>query len=365
VPQRDLPIIDLRGSAADMGFTHGRALRDLLATTFRDAYLDRLAGVTRTQRPDLARQAAAWLGALPMRFQEEIDGMAAGAGVPTSAVAEFLYADIAGPTATEVADPNAPAQLAGPLCSAVSVATGGATWIGRNCDWLFATLTRGVGGVVHRDPNRIPILAVGIRGDIDVDTGVNAERLWLHLHTLPALDDPPRARPRTSWLFWARDALETCATLDELEEFIASTARDRGVIVVAADGKTGASAVFECARGDYLRHDQQGAALFATNHPLAKEIDAEREAKSRPESTVSRYCALRRRLGERAPDRLPDDLIGLLGAPDVEMRSARHLRTIYSAVCRPDAAELWFAAGDASGRPAASGGAWSRVRWPF
>ncbi|MFG0275927.1 MAG: C45 family autoproteolytic acyltransferase/hydrolase [Phycisphaerales bacterium] len=365
MPSRELPTIDLRGSSADMGFAHGRALRDLLATTFREAYLDRLSPVTRTDRADLTRQAAAWLGALPVRFQAEIDGMAAGAGVSLASVSEFLYADIAGPTSTEVADPNAPAPLAGPLCSAVSVATGGSTWIGRNCDWLFATLTRGVAGVVHRDPNRIPILAVGIRGDIDVDTGINAERLWLHLHTLPALDDPPRGKPRTSWLFWARDALETCATLDALEEFIASTARDRGVIVVAADGKSGDAAVFECSRGDYVRHDQRGPALFATNHPLAKEIDDAREAKSRPESTVSRYCALRRRLDSRTPEAMPDDLIGLLGAPDVEMRSARHLRTIYSAVCRPESGTLWFASGDAGGRPAASAGAWTRVRWPF
>jgi len=348
-----------------MGYAHGRALRDMLATTFREAYLDRLSGVTRTERKDLARQAASWLEALPVRFQEEIAGMGTGAGVTALAAAEFLYADIAGPTASLVADPNAPAPLAGPLCSAVSVAHDAGAWVGRNCDWLYATLTRGVGGVVHRDPNRIPILAVGIRGDIDVDTGVNAERLWLHLHTLAALDDPPRHMPRTSWLFWARDALEQCATIDELEEFIATTARDRGVILVACDGKTDEAAVFECTRGDYRRHDQDGPTLIATNHPLAKQIDEDRERRSRAESTVSRYCALRRRLDERAPQVLPDDLTKLLGAPDVEMRKAKHLRTIYSAVCRPGARELWFAAGDASGAPAASAGRWRRVRSPF
>ena len=57
-------------------------------------------------------------------------------------------------------------------------------------------------------------IGVGIRGDIDIDTGMNAEGLWLHLHTLHARDPLPDDRPVISWLFWAREALETCSTIE-------------------------------------------------------------------------------------------------------------------------------------------------------
>jgi len=110
-----------------------------------------------------------------------------------------------GPVRTDSAGASsrAEADLAGPLCSAAAGRSpdGRGAWVARNCDWLRAILVRGTAAVVHRRPHAIPILAVGIRGDIDVDTGVNAERLWLHLHTLPALDAPTDDRRRFSWLF--------------------------------------------------------------------------------------------------------------------------------------------------------------------
>jgi hypothetical protein len=74
---------------------------------------------------------------------------------------------------------------------------------------------------------------------------------------------------------------------------------------------------------------------------------------------------MRSRLRRRAPERGPDDLIDLLADPGVEMRTPKWLRTIYSAVVRPSDASVWFASGDASGRPAASTGRWARVTPPW
>jgi hypothetical protein len=342
----------------------------------------------------LLTQTRRWLAGLPEHFQEEIEGMGDGCGLGTEPVAAFLYADISRPSGAEsaeararrfnpAADPEpAPGEhdlpgedaaeaeresAGGPMCSGIAARLDdGSAWIARNCDWLIATLTRGTAAVAHAVPNRIPVMAVGIRGDIDVDTGINAERLWLHLHTLPALDDPPLDRTCISWLFWAREALETCATIDELERFIERTARDRGVLAIAGDGKTNEAAVFECSKGGHVRRDADlTRPIFATNHTLAKEIDAEREAKSRAGSTVGRWCALRARLRDGAPRRGPNDLIGLLADPGVEMRTPVNLRTIYSAVARPAEETIWFASGGADGRPAASTGRWARVKPPW
>jgi len=390
----DLPVYHVPGPPGEAGFVHGRALEDLLTRPFVEAYVARLAETNRCDPQDLRAQSRRWLAGLPAHFQEEIEGMGDGCGLGTDPVAAFLYADIARPTGAEspgararrfnpAADPEPPPgehdlpadddaeaereSAGGPMCSGVAARLDdGAAWIARNCDWLIATLTRGTAAVAHAAPNRIPIMAVGIRGDIDVDTGINAERLWLHLHTLPALDDPPRDRTCISWLFWAREALETCATIDEVERFIERTARDRGVLAIVGDGKTNGAAVFECSKGGHVRRDADlERPVFATNHTIVKEIDAEREAKSRAGSTVGRFCAIRARLRDGAPRRGPDDLIDLLADPGVEMRTPVNLRTIYSAVAQPAGESVWFASGGADGRPAASGGRWARVKPPW
>jgi hypothetical protein len=340
----------------------------------------------RVDRTDLERQAGRWIAGLPRRYQTEIDGMAQGAGVKPIRAATFLYADIARPTRPDAEDASRafdavrdaepgpgehdlPADAPiGPMCSAVIATTPShpSPWVARNCDWLYATLMRGTSAVVHATPGRIPVAAVGIRGDIDVDTGMNAEGLWLHLHTLLALDDPPTDRTTISWLFWAREALETCATLDDLERFIESTGRDRGVIAVALDGTSGEGALFECTKSTHTRHDFDPARpMVATNHPQSKVVDAAREAKARPGSTVGRFCALRSLTAEHPPEHGPDDLIDVLAHPGVEMTTPEHLRTIYSAVALPAEREIWFSAGDDTGRPAASRGTWTRVRDPF
>ncbi|MEM0983927.1 MAG: C45 family autoproteolytic acyltransferase/hydrolase [Planctomycetota bacterium] len=354
-----LPRDHLPGPPADAGYRYGTLIPHLFQPAFHEAYLGRLAQSNRFERGDLAEQARRWLGTLPANFQEEIDGMASGARVPLQQVTEFLYADIAHATRTTEA-------ITGPLCSGVITTLDDATWVARNCDWLSATLMRGTAAVTHAVPNRIPVTAVGIRGDIELDTGINAEQLWLHLHTLLAMDDPPRDRTCISWLFWAREALEQSASLDDLERFIESTGRDRGVIAIAVDGKAGEGAVFECTKSDHKRFDfDPKHPMFATNHPQEKIIDDARESKARAGSTVARYCALRRSLNDHPPEHGPDDLVELLASDGVEMRTPTYLRTIYSAACDPASDHLWFASGTEDGKPAASTGRWERVplRW--
>ena len=364
-----LAVCQVPGPPRDAGYAHGVMLRDVLASGFREPYADTLAAINRCDRGDMHAQAERWFAGLPEHFQEEIDGMAAGALVPRELTAEFLYADIARATRVGADDAMSPIRDegdGGPMCSATIVGVERTPWVARNCDWLSATLTRGTACVVHAVPHRIPVMAVGIRGDIDVDTGMNAERVWLHLHTLLSTDDPPMDRTCISWLFWAREALETCATLDEIERFIESTGRDRGVIAVAIDGKSGEGAVFECAKSAHRRFDfDPSRPIVATNHAIDKPISPERASKSRPGSTVARACALRDLVEDHPPEYGPDDLSDLLADEAVERRTPKDLRTIYSAVCRPADESVWFASGSPEGQPAASTGRWERVRWSW
>jgi hypothetical protein len=59
--------------------------------------------------------------------------------------------------------------------------------------------------------------------------------------------------------------------------------------------------------------------------------------------------------------RLPQDLIAILADDGVERRG-QDLWTVYSNVACPGTGELWFTFG---GYPAASGGEWLPVTWPW
>jgi hypothetical protein len=375
---KDLEIIHTPGAPGDAGFAHGRAVYDIFEPGFVDAYLNRLGEAIGFDVSDLARQASVWMDRLPDHFQDEIVGMAHGAGVPVATVCEVLFADIATPTRTAVDARATPATDAivsgGPMCSALIArldnnAGDGRPWLGRNCDWLTPTLMRGTAGVVHRAPNRIPAIGVGIRGDIDIDTGMNAEGLWLHLHTIHAADPVPDDRPVISWLFWAREALETCATIDEVGAFVGHTGRDKGVLAICLEGKTGDAAVFECGRGTSVRHDFDAAsmneAVCLTNHSPAKHIDDGTPWRGLPSGTIGRQRALRKHARNGSIEEGPGDLVRALAADGVEMRTPRWLRTIYACVVEPRSRGLWFAAGTTDGSPAASGDGWSRVRWDW
>lgn len=392
-PRSDPPataLFDLPGPPGDAGLTHGSLIRDVLTHPRLDAYLRDMLAIKKIDADELARQSMRWLDTLPAPYREEIDGMSLGARVPTADVAAFLYADIAGPpgpgfgsvaalsptdsiliTGTQCPSPLAATELLpddGPGCSAFTTRVAGVDWVARNCDWYRATLQRGTAAVVHRTPNRHAVMALGLLGDIDADTAVNDRQLWLHLHTLPAIDRPRADRSIISWLFWARSALEQCATLDELEAFIRETDRDRGVIVVALDGKSGQSAVFECTRAGYERHEPQphdAGRLFATNH-CRRQHPTQPRPFARPGSTITRLDRLRTITADHPPEHAPDDLIDMLADPHVEMRNAESLRTIYSAVCAPREKQIYFAAGGwPEDRPAASTGHWTKIAWPF
>jgi len=357
--------IHLPGPLEEAGYAYGRACADLLRGERLDRYLRSMMTLKRTDAPSLAEHASAWSRRLPAHFQRQMHAMAHGAAVPVSALEQFLYADIAVPAGTRVANDAPLVSADGPMCSGVVVHEP-EPWVARNCDWYEATLQRGTAAVFHRVPGRIPCVAVGLMGDIDADTGMNAEGLWLHMHTLQAADEPRAGVSCISWLFWMREALETCANLDEVERFIARTDRDRGVLLFASHGGRRESAIFECSRSAYRVVQPSPLAgrptLVATNHPQSKHPPMkealERGGRPGGNGTISRWCRLHAALAQGPGCGQPDQLISLLADEGVEMRPGRgseSLRTIYSAVAAPSEGRLWFASGAC---PAASTGTW-------
>lgn len=334
-----LRILRFQGTHRAIGAAYGRALGADLAKTV-DAYLGELdqRGVLDIHR--MHDGALDWVQRLPPFYREEIEGIAEGSGIRLEEIAAFYYA-----------------ELCRVGCSSVVQVIDDHVWVARNNDadpfdglWGHAVIRDVVGG--------IPTLGVGLKGDVFIVTGVNRDCLWMHHNYLEAYE-PPADEPDglPSWTF-VRAALESCSSVDEVEEMLSGWIRLDGMNLTVVDGKTEEAAVFECSRSSYRRRTLVGASLVATNHYVAREdVDQSRLFLG---TSVARFNRLTE-CAARSPRFTPDDLIAMLADPDVEQnREGR--ATVYSMVACPADGRMWWSY-DAT--PAASRGSWSVLPWPW
>jgi hypothetical protein len=333
-------VTQLRGAPWEMGYAMGRKLGSRLEANIR-RYLElrpQPAEVLDYER--LRAGALDYLHRLPERFQQELEGMAHGAGLPLQRLAEWQYID----------------PLLYPGCSGFVVTLDGRAWVGRNND-MFAPEMWGY-LTVHEPVGRIPAMTFGMEGDVFTPTGMNRAKLWLHCHSLEALDAPGQGRPHLPSYVILSEALETCANLGEVEALLGEIDRDDGMLLFAVDGKNGEIAVYECGCREHIRHEPVEGVIIGTNHPLS-------ELAGESDNSHSRYCRIQELLGEvleqAGSPRLPEDLIAILGDDGVERRQP-DFATVYSNVACPASGDAWYTFG---GFPAASRGNWAKAPDPW
>jgi len=281
-----------------------------------------------------------WFGTLPARYREELSGMAEGAQLPVARLAEWFY--------VELCD--------GLGCSSAVGWIAGRAWVARNndADWIPEEPDLWGHAVVRAIDGCIPTLVFGQEGEMFAPSGVNAERLWLHDDWLPDADDPADEALPPCWI-WAREALETCASVADVERLLAALPRHGGMNLFVVDGKTEEGALFECSGRRSARRGPVDGRLIATNH--ACELP---DAPSGNADSVGRFRRFEQLLAGHQSSRPPDDLVRVL-ADDVEVLDA-DVGTVYATVACPSTGELWYTAG---GFPAASAGTWQRIAWPW
>ncbi len=330
----------VKGSPRDIGLALGQVLGSRLARNI-DRYIQ--TGPARHGHIDaekLRAGALPWLRSLPRRFQEEFEGLAAGAGMPLQRLAEWCFVEECMQTG----------------CSALVCSIGGKAWVARNND-LWATDMWGY-VTVREVEGRVPTMSFGLEGELFTGTGFNADRLWLHYNWLPAADAPALGKPHWSCFVWLAEALETCRTIDDVETLLRQANRDGGMMLFAVDGKADESAVFECACAEYRRRELFEDWIVGTNHCCA--VPGER-----PESSQHRFDRMEELLGElwERDDAIdaPQDLMRILADPGVEV-CGEDYGTVYACVACPSLDVIWYTFG---GYPAASAGAWRQLKWPW
>lgn len=329
------------GTPREIGRAAGRSLGPRLEQTIERYMAERPRFARSLDMDELRRGAIPWVRTLPQRFQEELEGLAEGAGLPLQRVAEWNYIEVC-------IDDG---------CSGFVGRFDGHVWVARNNDAFVPGIEGDV--TIREVTGRIPTITFGMPGDVFTATGVNRERLWLHHQYLPSPDAPRPGRPRMPGWALLSDMLETCASIDEVEAQLDEVDRGEGMVLFVVDGRREAFAILEGTSTRHTRRPTEGPWLAATNHACVLEGVEPDDGSSARQARIE---AMAGALYAHAPEAsLPQDLIRIIADDRVERRGPR-LTTVYSTVACPGTGELWFTFG---AYPAASRGDWQPVPWPW
>lgn len=331
-----------RGSAREIGIAKGRALGSRLGQNIRRYIQRRPASPEALDLDKLREGALPWLRGLPARFQDELEGMAEGAGISLQQIAEWTYVE----------------ECVQDGCSGFICLLDGHAWVGRNND-MFVPELWGYASIRELE-GRIPTITFGTEGDVFAPTGLNQERLWLHYNYLPVWDVPRTDRLHWPGYVWIIEALETCSSLSHVEELLRSIDRDGGMMLFAVDGKTDEFAIYECTCRDCVKRVPTDGWIAGTNHYCALSTPVE----LKDDESEGRYSCveedIRALYNHHNPISFPNDLIHILADPRIE-KGNENFGTVYANVACPSTGEIWHTYG---GYPAASQGNWQMIRWP-
>jgi len=332
-------IFHLKGSPREIGFATGRRLGKRLEENIIHYIKNRPQHSEALDQVRLQSKALPFLHRLPVRFQEELEGMAEGASIPLQRVAEWIAVE----------------QCVQDSCSGFISIIGGRAWVGRNNDFRVPDAW---GYVTIREVNsRIPTISYGMEGDVFTGTGINREQLWIHSQFLTENDTPRSNKAHFPGYVILTEALETCSTIRDVENLLGSVDRDEGTILFIVDGKTNESALFECTCREYNRRDPVEDRLMATNHSHST------DPANISESSARRLERLTELVGRNGSEGIstPRDLIATLADDRVEQRVGNYI-TVEAAVVCPGEKLIWYTLG---GYPAASRGNWAKIEWPW
>jgi hypothetical protein len=339
-------IYHLKGNPFEIGYATGQALGKRLDAIIARYIQLRLQPEMHLDQEMWKSGALPWLHSLPDRFLQEFVGLAQGSGLPLQRLAEWAHLEVC------LSD-----QCSGAICI-----LNDRSWVARNNDFFAPELWGYV--TIREVTGRIPAISFCMEGDVFTPTGINQEKLWLHYNYLPVLDAPQPDWPHLPGYAFLVEALETCRTLQDVEDLLGNIQRDDGMLLFALDGKTDEFALYECTCTQVYKREPSGGWLVGTNHyctiPQVKPL-----SNADPLNTINRYQRVEQlvqALCARGPVTEPvNELIRILADDYVESREGETV-TVYSTVACPSAGEIWYTFG---GYPAASQGNWRRLEWPW
>ncbi len=343
-------IFHTRGrNAYELGVNLGRLLDTRLEEYIQQYFAARMPTEPKQGTLSFQRAALEYIDRFPARFRDELQGLSAGARLPLERLAEWMYLE-----------PYLESGCTGAVCI-----LDGRAWVARNNDF-FAPHLWGY-SMIRELGDRIPTITFTLLGDVFTPTGINREQLWLHYNYVEAWDRPTPGKQHMEPYAFMVEALETCCTLEDVEQLLNQVDRDGAMLLFAVDGKTDAFSLYECTCQSHIKLEPSRPWLVGANHFIAwKDPQQDQDDNSNSIARHERIAELvqgLQSLSETASlqSSVPASLIRILADDGIERRDANPT-TVYANVACPGAREIWYTFG---GYPAASHGNWAKLNWPW
>lgn len=256
-----IPLVELRGSATEMGEQHGRELSDrirFLHTNYLDVFLARIGTGTRM----LAYGGATMFEQkLSPEHRAEVQGLAAGAGLDErSIMLGQCFLDLTSMVA----------------CSTVSLpaeaSADGVARMGRNLDFPSLNVLDSRSAVLVFKPSdgRYAFASITWPGLLGVLSGMNEHGLVLCNMEVTRGPRMPVAMPYTMLY---RTVLEKCRDVDEAVALLQRTPRQTPNNIMLMDAAGNRAACELTPEGVVVRRGTPGKALISTNHQRGQDCD--------------------------------------------------------------------------------------------
>lgn len=322
------------GTHQQVGIKIGQALKQELKSNI-DHYINQVKETFGLDHQKLNDHAMTWFHQLPMDYQIEIQGIAEGSDLPIETLAKWYYSDYCTPGG----------------CTSFITMIDDDVWIGRNNDYLQTNLWDYTS--IIEVEGKLPIMLFGLAGSSFSGTGYNQSKLWIHYNFLPVWDLPQQSKNVMPAFVWIRKALESCTSIEEVEDLLHSTNRDGGMNLFLVDGKTNEYAVYECSCQAFHKRKVKPV-MVGANHYHEMKIP---KGVSSPGS-IKRQQRVEELIHLNQPNSL-EDLIHILSDEQVEVRTPGY-GTVYANVACPATDFICFAA---DAYPAASKGNFKQINW--
>ena len=331
----NLPMILLEGTSYEIGFYHGRLLKEMIEELVQtmdeivlgDRSIKRLAGsfIARSNILEMKKH-------IPTEFMLEMEGISDGSGVAFDKILMLnVFDDLY--------------NLSG--CTNVAVwgsSTGSSELIhGRNLDYDFAKKLWDKGIVFLVKPvDGIAFVSLGFPGMVGVVSAMNAEGLSLGSMTSSRVNNTFDGVP-TQILY--RQIIQNASTISESHEILLSSERTIGNNLLIASAKDAKAVVFEIDSKEVLIRESMNV-ISAANHFSFLHNDS-KSTGSVFRETRARELITRITDSESIVDTL--EMAKILADRVTErehMHTIANQSTIHSVIFLPSQKQIWFAANE-------------------
>jgi predicted choloylglycine hydrolase len=342
VLKQGIPTLTVAGSEYEMGLQYGVLLKDQLHAINRESR-----SFLRQLIPWYAKpfsnfyfnwQAGRIKDRIPQRYQEELRGIAAGAGLREREV--WLFASF-------------PEIFLG--CTSILTRVDGEVILARNLDFLPFLGKYPV--VVHYHPiGKTAFTSIGVTGYGGVLTGFNTSGIGLSLNTIVMEEKTPSKEVLMG--YQNRHLLETSGSLSEADELLRDFSSEVGWAVSIASSADQNGAVYEIASSGIRKHDLDDRDFLVVNNSFLDEDLRHRHMGVLTAASFrnqGRHEALKAQLQEN-PVSHRDDLMDLLASvqfyayDDIGLGwghyTVNNEQTIQSILMDTHYNEFWLAVGE-------------------